>query len=153
MAKDQDTFLGMISEKNAGEIIEIIASVTGETFSDTMNTFYPLVGRTLGIARQESDDTAVLTGEEQFFQSGIYEVFIKNVKTGEILRPDIFTFDEAVNLRTDFSWAKRRGNGVIADVFWWLSMHKDSLKGESEQERRVRYAQFFEEALREKTQG
>jgi len=135
VAVEYDSFRKIIEGRGRDDILRTIAFLTNEDMPIIQKTFNELVLRVLSIPLGRPPSGVLLSGRESVLCSGINEVFIMDFFSGNPLPPGNFTFDSVINMKTDAAWVSKRNAGVVADVFWWLSIYKSFFIGESEKER------------------
>lgn len=118
-------------------ILDIISLIRPGNKRAVRETFSSVVQRALSAPEYPVLRGRLLLGEPDPFNPYVHNVFIVDVCSGKESPPGLITFDEAVNLKTAAEWSRRRGNeGVIADIFFWLFIHKNFFLGEDEITRR-----------------
>lgn len=118
-------------------ILDIISLIRPGNKRAVRETFSSVVQRALSAPEYPVLRGRLLLGEPDPFNPYVHNVFIVDVRSGKESPPGLITFDEAVNLKTAAEWSRKRGNeGVIADIFFWLFIHKNFFLGEDEITRR-----------------
>lgn len=118
-------------------ILDIISLICPGNKRAVRETFSSVVQRALSAPESPVLRGRLLLGEADPFNPYVHNVFIVDVCSGKEFSPGLITFDEAVNLKTAADWSRKRGKeGVIADIFFWLFIHKNFFLGEDEITRR-----------------
>lgn len=132
-----DSFREIIDREGGDRVLRTVELLLSVSDIYVLRVFSPLVERVLTTPSRLSKGGVFISGYPSSLRGEFCDILLTDLHSGRVVPPGEVSFTELVNLPVDGVWISGRGTvPASADFVIWLSVHKHSLRGEGEDDRR-----------------